>query len=86
MIKNYNNILGLLLANKSSCVTSLKVTHKARKILNVKKTDHRGTLDPSDTGLLLILIGKATRLQGSFMKKDKIYIQVLFLWEQLRTH
>ncbi|MCA6071374.1 MAG: tRNA pseudouridine(55) synthase TruB [Endomicrobium sp.] len=73
MIKNYNNISGLLLVNKPSGVTSFKVTHKIRKILNVRKAGHCGTLDPSATGLLLVLIGKATRLQGSFMKKDKIY-------------
>lgn len=73
MIKNYNNISGLLLIDKPSGITSFKVTHKIRKILNVKKTGHCGTLDPSATGLLLVLIGKATKLQGSFMKKDKIY-------------
>ncbi|MDR2860844.1 MAG: tRNA pseudouridine(55) synthase TruB [Elusimicrobiota bacterium] len=64
---------GMLLIDKPKNITSFKVCHIIRKTLNIKKTGHCGTLDPSATGLLLVLTGKATKLQDKFMKQDKIY-------------
>ena len=69
----YNDISGMLLIDKPVGITSFKAAHKIKKILNVKKTGHCGTLDPLATGLLLVLIGKATKLQDEFMKRDKVY-------------
>ncbi|GHT51881.1 tRNA pseudouridine synthase B [Endomicrobiia bacterium] len=73
MTKKYNDIAGLLLLDKPLGITSFKATHKIKRVLNVKKTGHCGTLDPAATGLLLVLTGKATKLQDKLMKKDKIY-------------
>jgi tRNA pseudouridine55 synthase len=73
MTKSYNDIAGLLLLDKPLGITSFKATYKIKKVLNVKKTGHCGTLDPAATGLLLVLVGKATKLQDRLMKKDKIY-------------
>ncbi|MDR3071501.1 MAG: tRNA pseudouridine(55) synthase TruB [Endomicrobium sp.] len=73
MAEVYNDISGLLLLDKPVGITSFKVVHGIRKILNVKKTGHCGTLDPAATGLLLVLVGKATQLQDKFIKKDKVY-------------
>jgi len=70
----YDNISGLLLLDKPSNITSFKVVHKIKRVLNVKKVGHCGTLDPAATGLLLILVGKATKLQDKFMKEDKVYV------------
>ncbi|MCL2335311.1 MAG: tRNA pseudouridine(55) synthase TruB [Endomicrobia bacterium] len=71
---NFDETLsGMLLLDKPSGITSFKAASKIRKTLNVKKTGHCGTLDPLATGLLLILVGKATKLQDKFMKKDKVY-------------
>ncbi|AKL98170.1 tRNA pseudouridine(55) synthase TruB [Endomicrobium proavitum] len=69
----YNDISGILLADKPGQITSFKTVHKIKKILNVKKTGHCGTLDPAATGLLIVLVGKATKLQDKFMKQDKVY-------------
>jgi tRNA pseudouridine55 synthase len=74
MLKNYNGISGLLLLDKPSNITSFRATYKIKKILNVEKTGHCGTLDPLATGLLLVLIGKSTKLQYKFMKEDKVYL------------
>jgi tRNA pseudouridine55 synthase len=73
MISCCSDISGMLLVDKPSNITSFKVITILRKILNVKKAGHCGTLDPLATGLLLVLFGKATTLQNKFMKKDKVY-------------
>ncbi|MDR1942031.1 MAG: tRNA pseudouridine(55) synthase TruB [Endomicrobium sp.] len=64
---------GMLLLDKPPAITSFSAANKIKKILNVKKTGHCGTLDPAATGLLLVLIGKSTKLQDRFMKRDKTY-------------
>lgn len=69
----HNSLSGMLLLDKPFGITSFKAAHKIKKTLNVKKTGHCGTLDPAATGLLLILVGSATKLQDNFMKKDKVY-------------
>ncbi|MDR2395679.1 MAG: tRNA pseudouridine(55) synthase TruB [Endomicrobium sp.] len=74
-----NNISGMLLVDKPSNITSFKVVKILRKLLNVKKAGHCGTLDPLASGLLLILFGKATKLQDKFMKKDKVYTSSFLL-------
>jgi len=71
---NFDETLsGMLLLDKPAGITSFKAIAKIRRTLNVKKTGHCGTLDPLATGLLLALVGKATKLQDRFMKKDKVY-------------
>jgi tRNA pseudouridine55 synthase len=62
MSQSYNNIDGLLLLDKPFGITSFEAVHKIKKVLNVEKTGHCGTLDPAATGLLLVLVGKATKL------------------------
>ncbi len=71
--KVYNDVSGMLLLDKPAGITSFKAVNKIRKTLNVKKAGHCGTLDPLATGLLIVLVGKATKLQDNFMKKDKVY-------------
>jgi len=79
MTQKYNDISGLLLLDKPSKITSFKIVHKIKRVLNVRKVGHCGTLDPAATGLLLILVGKATKLQDNFMRKDKVYISSFLL-------
>lgn len=74
-----NDISGMLLFDKPKGYTSFKAVSKIRKILNIKKAGHCGTLDPAATGLLLILAGKATKLQDKFMKQDKVYLSSFLL-------
>lgn len=73
MQQQNNDLSGLLLIDKPSGITSFKVVSIIRKQLQVKKVGHCGTLDPLATGLMIVLVGKATKQQDSFMKKDKVY-------------
>ena len=56
------NLEGLLLINKPQNMTSFDVIAKLRKKLHIKKIGHSGTLDPMATGVLLVLVGKATKI------------------------
>ena len=64
---------GILLINKPANITSFGVIAKLRKSLNIKKIGHSGTLDPNATGLLVIMIGKATKLLPYLDYQDKTY-------------
>lgn len=64
---------GLILVKKHQGCTSHDLVTDLRKILNIQKIGHFGTLDPLATGLMIIAVGKATRLSSFFLKADKIY-------------
>ncbi len=64
---------GIILVHKPPGITSHDVVEKIRNILNGKKVGHYGTLDPMATGLLVIALGKATRLFQFFSKENKSY-------------
>jgi len=64
---------GIILVHKPPGITSHDVVEKIRKILNEKKVGHYGTLDPMATGLVVIALGKATRLFQFFSKENKVY-------------
>src|SRR6187431_1861497 len=60
---------GILIINKPAGITSHDVVWRARKILNGERTGHTGTLDPFATGVIVVLVGRATRL-AQFLDKD----------------
>ncbi|MFC1694328.1 tRNA pseudouridine(55) synthase TruB, partial [Candidatus Latescibacterota bacterium] len=60
--------------DKPSGWTSHDVVNKIRNILGVKKVGHTGTLDPMATGVLVLLIGKATKLAKHFENDTKRYV------------
>jgi tRNA pseudouridine55 synthase len=64
---------GILLVDKPQGITSHDVVAKMRRVFHIKKVGHAGTLDPMATGLLLILIGKATKASQYLMSLDKEY-------------
>src|SRR4051794_26189744 len=64
---------GLLLVDKKTAVTSHDVVEKFRRRSKIKKVGHTGTLDPLATGLLVLCVGKATRLQAYLMGMEKVY-------------
>lgn len=64
---------GLLLVNKPRGCTSHDVVVQARRILRQKKIGHCGTLDPDATGLLVLTLGRATRLTRFLIRAPKIY-------------
>ena len=65
---------GLLLLDKPSGVTSFDCVYQVKRKLGAHRVGHCGTLDPSARGLLMILIGKATRGQDSFLGLEKEYL------------
>lgn len=69
----YNDINGILLVDKPAGWTSHDVVNFVRRKFSIKKTGHCGTLDPFATGLLVLLLGKATKLQDEYMGHDKRY-------------
>lgn len=64
---------GLLLLDKPSGVTSFDCVAVVRRRLGIQRVGHCGTLDPAARGLLLILVGPATRKQDSFLSLEKEY-------------
>jgi len=64
---------GVLLVDKPKGLTSHDVVYRLRRKLQMKKIGHAGTLDPMATGVLVMLIGKATRISQYLMSVDKIY-------------
>ncbi|MFH2138578.1 MAG: tRNA pseudouridine(55) synthase TruB [Candidatus Omnitrophota bacterium] len=68
-----NEINGILLVDKPKGFTSHDIVNKLRYVLQIKKIGHAGTLDPEATGLLIMLIGKATKSSADFLGLDKIY-------------
>lgn len=70
---------GILVINKEKGFTSHDVVAKLRGILHMKKIGHTGTLDPDATGVLVVCLGKATRLVEFLTDKQKSYEAVLRL-------
>ena len=64
---------GFLLVDKPAGPTSHDVVQAARRALKERRIGHTGTLDPAATGLLLLCIGKATRLQQYLLAWEKTY-------------
>src|SRR5476649_1470660 len=73
-MKSNESLNGVLLVDKSPGMTSHDVVAVARRCLNIKKIGHCGTLDPMATGMLILVIGSATRIQDLLMSEDKEYI------------
>ena len=68
-----------MLVDKPAGPTSHDVVAKMRKLFNTRKVGHAGTLDPMATGMLVIGIGRATRLLGYFTAHDKEYFGTIRL-------
>ena len=82
---NSDSITGILLVDKGPDMTSHDVVAVARRALNTKKIGHCGTLDPMATGLLILVIGKATKIQDLLMSEDKEYTGTLSLGKTTNT-
>ncbi|HJT88187.1 MAG TPA: tRNA pseudouridine(55) synthase TruB [Bryobacteraceae bacterium] len=72
---------GVIVIDKPEGWTSHDVVAKARRIAKTKKVGHLGTLDPIATGVLPLVVGRATRLAQFYTRSDKIYEGVVrFGW------
>jgi tRNA pseudouridine55 synthase len=70
---------GVLVINKPAGWTSHDVVARARTLLGMSKVGHTGTLDPAATGVLVLCLGRATRIAEYLMSADKAYRAVLKL-------
>ena len=76
---------GIILIDKPEGITSFSVVSRLRKILQVKKIGHAGTLDPFATGLLTLAVGRATRVLRYMENYDKIYQATMVLGKKTST-
>lgn len=77
---------GILLADKPAGPTSHDVVERVRSLFDTRSVGHAGTLDPFATGLLLLCVGRATRLVEYLHLLDKTYEAVLRLGRETDTH
>jgi tRNA pseudouridine55 synthase len=80
-MRSETEIDGVLLVDKARGMTSHDVVAIARQALGTRKVGHCGTLDPLATGLLLITIGRGTKIQDLLMSEDKEYVGIIRLGE-----
>ena len=76
---------GILVVDKPRGLTSHDIVLLIRRRFKLKKVGHAGTLDPMATGVLVILIGKATKLSGSLSLDDKEYEGIVSLGAETDT-
>ncbi len=69
--------------DKPSGPTSFSVSHFVKKILELRKTSHLGTLDPIVTGVLPVALNRACRLNDYLMHRDKTYVGIMRLHEDI---
>jgi H/ACA ribonucleoprotein complex subunit 4 len=74
---------GYVILNKSPGPTSHQVTDFVKSILGVDKAGHSGSLDPNVTGVLVITLGKVTRVVDSLLKSGKEYVCLMRLHEDI---
>ena len=70
---------GILLINKPKGITSRDVVNEIVRILKIQKVGHTGTLDPMATGVLVLCVGKATKITSLITNYDKEYIAEITL-------
>ena len=68
---------GIIVVDKAEGWTSHDVVNKMRRLANMKKVGHLGTLDPIATGVLPLVIGRATRLAQFYTHRDKVYEAII---------
>lgn len=77
---------GIILVNKPKNFTSHDIVARIREFLKVRRVGHFGTLDPLATGLMMVAVGKATRLFPFFSKANKSYRGVMRLGFSTETY
>ncbi|HVV72838.1 MAG TPA: tRNA pseudouridine(55) synthase TruB [Verrucomicrobiae bacterium] len=73
MMQEFSSLDGALLIDKPAGPTSHDVVDAIRRQFLLKKVGHCGTLDPNATGLLIIVLGRGTKLSEKLMSDDKVY-------------
>lgn len=76
---------GIIVMDKPADFTSFDVVAKLRGILHIKKIGHTGTLDPMATGVLVVCVGRATKLVSKLTAEEKIYEAGVLFGEKYDT-
>jgi tRNA pseudouridine55 synthase len=80
-LQEFSTLDGAILIDKPAGLTSHDVVDTIRRQFQLKKVGHCGTLDPGATGLLIIVIGRGTKLSEKLMSDDKVYEGTIKLGE-----
>ena len=72
-MQDFSSLDGAILIDKPAGPTSHDVVDAIRRRFQIKKVGHCGTLDPNATGLLIIVLGRGTKLSEKLMGDDKVY-------------
>ncbi len=78
-------VSGAILIDKPPLVTSYDIIKELKPLLQVKKIGHTGTLDPIATGLMILLLGTATKLAQYFLHLNKVYKFTIKFGEETDT-
>ena len=85
-MQEFSALDGAILVDKPSGPTSHDVVDAIRRKFDIKKVGHCGTLDPNATGLLIIVLGRGTKLSERLMGDDKVYEGTIKLGETTDSH
>jgi len=85
-MQEFSPLDGALLIDKPAGPTSHDVVDAIRRRFGIKKVGHCGTLDPNATGLLIIVLGKGTKLSEKLMSADKVYEGTIKFGETTNSH
>src|SRR5512139_704214 len=86
MMQEFSALDGAILIDKPAGPTSHDVVDAIRRQFGIKKVGHCGTLDPNATGLLVIVLGRGTKLSERLMAADKTYEGTLKLGETTSSY
>src|SRR2546425_13295902 len=86
MLHELSPLDGAILIDKPAGPTSHDVVDAIRRHFGIKKVGHCGTLDPNATGLLVIVLGRGTKLSEKLMATDKVYEGALRLGETTSSY
>lgn len=86
MMQEFSALDGALLIDKPAGPTSHDVVDAIRRHFGIKKVGHCGTLDPAATGLLIIVLGRGTKLSERLMSDDKVYAGTMKLGESTNSY
>ena len=86
MMQDFSALDGALLIDKPAGPTSHDVVAAIRRHFGIKKVGHCGTLDPNATGLLILVLGRGTKLSEKLMADDKVYEGTLKFGETTDTY
>lgn len=86
MMQEFTALDGAILIDKPAGPTSHDVVDAIRRQFAIKKVGHCGTLDPNATGLLIIVLGRGTKLSEKLMSDDKVYEGTIKLGESTNSY